>query len=334
MGREASRRASLNPTAWLVWTACAASAALLMRNPWYLICLAGVVLWIGWRLTGERPGRGTWILAGSLLLTSTLINVIFSRAGQTVLLDLSIPYLGGPYTLEALLFGLSAGFQVVTLLLVMGVFARALTSVDLLRRTPRGLYPLGVAATIGMSFAPHARQSFTDLREARELRGAPGGWREVPRLLAPMVFEALERAMEQAESLAVRGWGSAAPAGNHRWQVGLAWAAIGASVLLCAARPDRVEVAVVLLATAIVVRWAAFRGAPSPVRSRPEPWRLIDTLVVGLSLGAAVSLLLFAGRGLGSLAYYPYPLAYPPTVAAAPLIAIACLAGPGAANSR
>lgn len=334
MSSNPARRSALNPGAWLVWTACAATAALLMRNPWYLIGLAGIALWVGWRLTGERPGRGTLILATSLLLTSTLINVIFSRAGQTILLELTIPWVGGPYTLEAFLFGLSAGLQIVTLLLIMGVFSRAVTSVDLLRRTPRGLYPLGVAATIGMNFAPHARQAFLDLREARALRGGSGGWRQAPRLLSPMVFEALERAMEQAESLAARGWGSVAPTGNHRWQAGLAWAAIGASVLLCAARPERADLAAILLLTAAVVRWAAMKGNASPARFKPEPWRPIDSLVVGLSLGAIISLLLLASRGIGSLGYYPYPLAYLPPVAAGPVAALACLTTPALVAGR
>jgi len=328
---ETARFRRLNPSAWLVWTASAAGAVLLIRNPWYLIALGGVALVVARRLTGEPPGRGTLYLVGGIILTSTVINLLFSRAGDTVLLQLPIPWLGGPYTLEAMLFGLSAGIQVATLLLVMGVFARALTAADLLRRTPRGLYTVGVASTLGLSFAPHARQAFLDLREAQQLRGlSPGTWRETPRLLTPLVVVALERAMAQAEALAARGWADGAPSGHRRWEAALAWAAIGASVLLCAAAPDRAALAAVLATVAVGAHWVARRRGETLTRYRPDPWGARDTFVAGLAAGAISVVIVLASQNLGSLGYYPYPTAYLPSIAAGPLAAIGCLAAPAA----
>jgi len=319
----------LNPSTWLVWTASAAGAALLMRNPWYLMALAAVALVVAWRLTGEPPGRGTVYLVGGLVLTSTVVNLLFSRAGDTVLLHLPIAWLGGPYTLEAMLFGLSAGIQVATLLLVMGVFARALTAADLLRRTPRSLYTVGIASTLGLSFAPHARQAFLDLREAQQLRGlSPGTWREAPRLLTPLVVVALERAMAQAEALAARGWAGGAPTGHRRWEAALAWTAIGASVLLCAAAPDRAMLAAILAAVAVGVHWIGRRRSQTLTRYRPDPWRPGDTFVTGMAAGVIVAVAVLAGQGL--LVYYPYPTAYLPSIAVAPLLAVGCLAAPAA----
>lgn len=326
---RAGRLRKLNPSAWLVWTASAAGAALLMRNPWYLISLAVVALIVGWRLTGEPPGKGTLYLVGGIILTSTAINLLFSRAGDTVLLRLPLPWLGGPYTLEALLFGVSAGIQVATLLLVMGVFARALTAADLLRRTPRGLYTVGVASTLGLSFAPHARKSFLDLREAQELRGlAPGGWRDTPRLLTPLVIVALERATAQAEALAARGWAAAAPAGHRRWEAALAWTAIAASFLLCAASPDQAGLAATLAVIAVAAHWVARRRGETLTRYRPDPWRGRDSVVAGFAVAAILAIVFLARQDPGSLGYYPYPTAYLPTIAAAPLAEIACLAEP------
>jgi energy-coupling factor transport system permease protein len=291
--------------------------------------LAGVALFVGWRLTGERPGKSTFTLIAVLVLTSTLINLLFSRAGDTVLLELQLPLLGGPYTLEALLFGLAAGIQVATLLLVMAVFTRALTAADLLRRTPRSLYTVGVASTLGLSFAPHARQAFVDLREAQQLRGVTSsGWRQAPRLLVPLVVVALERATAQAEALAARGWAGAAPAGNRRWESALAWAAVGASVLLCAAAPDRAALAALLLAAAVGAHWLARRRVETLTRYRPDPWTGRDTIVTALAGAAIGVIVLLASQGLGALGYYPYPTAYLPPIAAAPLAAVACLAAP------
>jgi energy-coupling factor transport system permease protein len=306
-----------------------AGAALLMRNPWYLIALAGIALIVAWRLTGEPPGRGTFYLVGALILTSTVVNLLFSRAGDTVILQLPIPWLGGPYTLEALLFGVSAGIQVATLLLVMGVFARALTAADLLRRTPRGLYTVGVASTLGLSFAPHARQALFDLREAQQLRGlSAGGWRDSPRLLTPLVVVALERATAQAEALAARGWAVAAPSGHRRWEGALAWTAIAASFLLCAAAPDRAGLAAILAAVAVGAHWIARRRGETLTRYRPDPWHARDTFVAGFAVGAIAAIAVLASQDPASLGYYPYPTAYLPPLALEPLVAVACLAAP------
>ena len=318
-----------------MWTVCAAVAALLMRNPWYLMSLAAVALLVGWRHDGAAPGRGTVYLVAGLVLSSTLINLLFSRAGETVLLEFPIPWLGGPYTLEAMLFGLSAGVQVATLLLVMGVFSRALTAADLLRRTPPGLYQVGLASTLALSFAPHARQAFVDLREAQQLRGGSSlPWRETPRLLTSLVVVALERAVAQAEALAARGWASEAPSGNHRWEGTLAWLAIGASVLLCAANPERAMLALALLLLAAGAHWLAFRSREPLSRYRPEPWLAGDTFVAVAALAGAAALVLFATQDPGSLAYYPYPQAYPPPLVLAPLLAVGCLSAPALGGGR
>jgi energy-coupling factor transporter transmembrane protein EcfT len=322
-------RRRLNPSAWLAWTASAAAVALLIRNPWYLIALSAVALVVFWRLTGEPPGKSTFGLVGAIVLTSTIVNLLFSRAGDTILLRLPLPWIGGPYTLEAMLFGFSAGIQVATLLLVMRVFARALTAADLLRRTPRSLYTVGVASTLGLSFAPHARQAVVDLREAQQLRGLPPiGWRQAPRLLTPLVIVALERATAQAEALAARGWAGTAPAGPRRWEAALAWTALAASVLLCAAAPSQAGLAALLMTAAVGVHWIARRRGETMTRYRPDPWHGRDTLVAGLAAAALVAIVVLAGPGGVPLGYYPYPTAYLPPLALPPLAAIACLAAP------
>jgi energy-coupling factor transport system permease protein len=325
---SASVRHRLNPTTWIVWTSAGVLAALLIRNPWYLIALSAVALIVGWRATGEAPGRSTFLLVLGVVATSTVINFVFSRAGATVLFQAPLPYLGGPYTLEGLLFGLSAGIQVATLLLVMSVFAKVVTAADLLRRTPRGLYPIGVAAAIGINFAPQARQAYIDLREASRLRIRPNGWRQTPRILTPLVFEAVDRAMAQAESLAARGWASSDETAPRRWPVALAWTALGASILLCAAAPDRAVLAAALLGIALLVqRWLS-KSSSAPETHRVERWTSADTAVAGLAIGSITALILMSALNLGALVYYPYPTATLPGWEIGPLAAVAALLGP------
>src|SRR3972149_5317783 len=107
--------------------------------------------------------------------------------GEPALLPLPIPWIGGPYTLEALLFGASAGVQIASLLQVMVVFGEVIQPSDLLRRMPPGLHPAGVAASIGLTFAPQVRRAFASIRQASELRGRrPGGWGGGPSVRPPL----------------------------------------------------------------------------------------------------------------------------------------------------
>ncbi len=322
----------LNPASWILWSGCAAGAGLLTRNPWYLLGLAGIALLVGWRRSRRPPGRTALILAAGIVVSSTVLNLFFSRAGDTVLIHLPMGWFGGPYTLEGLAFGVSAGLQVATVLLVMGVFSQAVTAADLLRRTPRGLYPVGVAATLGLTFAPHARRSLTDLREARALRGLPPpSWREAPYLLAPMVVMSLERAIGQAEALAVRGWSR--QSASARGRSGLAWAAIGAAVLLCAASPERAGLAILLLVLAVAAHWISVARRDQAFRTPVDRWSGRDTVVTSLALGSLLSLLAMESLSPGSLGYYPYPVAIWPSLAGAPLAAISLLAAPALAGS-
>ncbi|MGH2627536.1 MAG: hypothetical protein ACRDHY_12905, partial [Anaerolineales bacterium] len=141
-----------HPVAWMAWGACAAAAALLLRHPIYLavIGLAGAA--VVTRARGAAPGWGEARLAGVVIVFPSLLNAFLSRSGTTVLLDLDRGWLGGPYTLEGLLFGLTAGVQLAALLAVMAALQRTVEPTDVLRRMPASLYPVGVSAAVGLSF--------------------------------------------------------------------------------------------------------------------------------------------------------------------------------------
>jgi hypothetical protein len=147
-------------------------------------------------------------------------------------------------------------------------------------------------------------------------------------LLTPLVIVALERATAQAEALAARGWAGGAPTGHRRWEAALAWSAIGASVLLCAAAPDRAVLAAALAFVAVGAHWIGRRRDETLSRYRPDQWHGRDTLVTGFALGSLFAVAVLAAQGL--LGYYPYPTAYLPPLAAAPLVAVGFLAAPAA----
>ena len=316
-----------HPSAWLAWTAGAASAALLIRNPWYLLILGGAAIAVRWRVTRRPPSLSTFVLLATLIVTSTLVNVLFSRAGETVLLQLPIGWLGGPYTLEAALFGVSAGLQISAVLLVMLVFGSVVTPADLLRRTPPGLYPIGVTSMLALTFAPLARRSYQELTEARRLRGwARRGVPEARASVEPLVILSLERAVAQAEALVARGWSPGTPGGGRRALALAAWVALATGLGLWAVLPDQAGFGLGLIALALLVLAIGVRKIGA--RYRPEKWTWPDRALFLLSAAAMVVLLVLMTRSPGLLTYYPYPRVSLPGLHPAPLVVLALLTAP------
>ena len=267
----------MHPVAWMVWTACALLSGLLLRNPWYLGMLGMVALTVRWRGASDRPGPWLLRLVGGFILFSTALNFALSRAGATVLLRFPLAWIGGPYTLEALLFGVSSGVQISSVLLVMVVFSAQVSPQDLLRRIPRPLFPVGVTASVALSFAPRARRAFHALREAQEVRGHRfRGLRDMPRLVTPLVLLSLENATALAEGLVVRGWSRGGQRGWRRWSSALGWLGLAVGVVLWAVAPGRAGLAAACAALGAATLFLTLRHPGGPPRFRPETWKTVD----------------------------------------------------------
>jgi energy-coupling factor transport system permease protein len=313
----------------MIWVAGAAVPAVLTRNPWYLGLIGIAALLVQSAVRGRPPGRGWLGVIASLLFFPSAINLLLSRVGETVLLRLPIPWIGGPYTLEALLFGAAAGVQIAALLQVMGVFGEVVRPPDLLRRMPSEIYPAGLAASIALTFAPQVRRAFTAIREASELRGhRPKGLRDLPSLVSPLVVLSLENALAVAEGMVARGWGNVQARGIRRLGAAMGWLALGAGIALGVVLPERAESAAVLVLSGAATAWLTTRRANGRHRYRPEVWTRRDTLVSGLALGVLSFFLLLSLTAPLLLTYYPYPRAIWPSFHPAVGAAIALLCAP------
>lgn len=199
---------SLNPVAWCAWAAAALAVAFVDRNPYLQLVLLMVILnvWLPYR--GGLPG-GFWKLGALLAVTPIVFSVALSRFGQHVLVRLpDIPILGGVWTLEALVFGASTGVALLLIVAVFGVVQTTVRSADLVSRLPPYLYRAGTIFVLAVAFAPQTVAAIRSISEARRLRGQRSGWRAAPALLVPLLLTTLERAMQYAESLDARGYGS------------------------------------------------------------------------------------------------------------------------------
>ncbi len=213
-----------HPAAWWLWGLGLATAASRTTNPVVLLLVIAVcVLVVSERRDPATPNPlaaflaiGAAIVAFRLVMTVLLGNGIH---GDTVLFTLPrIPLpewaasvrLGGPVSLEGLLFAAYDAVRLAAILACLGA-ANALASPRrLLRYLPATLYDVGTAIVVGLTFAPQLLADARSVRSARALRGHDGrGVRELARLAVPVLETAFERSLHLAASMESRGYGRA-----------------------------------------------------------------------------------------------------------------------------
>lgn len=313
----------------MIWSACGTLVALLIRNPWYLLMLSVIAFLIKWKATRQRPGGWMLRVYIGFIVFPALMNLLFSRVGDTVLLQLPIKWIGGPYTLEALLFGVAAGIQIATLLTIMMVFSDLVTPQDLLRRTPTVLLPAGVTAAIGLSFIPRAQRAFSALREAQQIRGYKiKGIADIPRLVTPLVILSLEQSISVSESLVSRGWSKVAHDGWKRWLVILGLVSLASGMAMLVLSSNRLRLPVGFLTLGLLMIGVGLRSGDRVHRYRPEHWQSRDSIIAGLSIGICAAILFLSLTSPAMLTFYPYPSISAPDFKTPIALAIGLLSSP------
>jgi energy-coupling factor transport system permease protein len=197
-----------HPLAWCAWATAALAAAFIDRNPFLQALLLLIVINVYLPYRGQRRMR-TWKIGLALAIIPILFSVTLSRFGTHVLFTLPpIPIIGGPWTLDAAVFGASTGAALLLTVAIFAVLQTTVRSADLIAILPRPFYRAGTTVALALAFAPKTVASLQAVREARQLRGQRAGWRSAPQLLLPLLLTTLERALQYGESLDARGFGS------------------------------------------------------------------------------------------------------------------------------
>ncbi len=323
--------------AWLVWLLAGALLAITAGNPLYLILLliiSRLVQYACAPLASTEWRLPFWRIAVMILLFSTLFNFLTAHFGQTVLYTLPAgwPLLGGPLTLEAAVYGFINGLRLVTMLSFFLAFNTIVPVSDLAGLTPRALHELGLVMLIAITYIPETIRQFKRIRDAQAIRGHQlNGLRAWRPVLIPLLIAGLERALNLAETMVARGYGSTDHVGMPR----RVRAMLLAGLLLILAGGLRlawrgVDGWLLLIAGALVVAWA-YRNLSRKVartRYRPRRWTAGDTLVVLGALLALLPLLPWFGLEPDGLAYTPYPRLSPPPFALLAGVTLLGLAAP------
>lgn len=317
----------LHPVTWVAWTAAAAAATMLTRNPMYIGLVLGIVA-IQYLLASlGRPEASGWQalvrIALALALLIVPFNALGSHAGRHVLFWLppGWPVIGGPITLEAVIWGACGALILVTLIVLFATFNLQMGRAQMLRLTPAFVYEAGLIISIALAFVPQLVLSAHEIREAQLVRGhRMRRIRDLPPFLVSLLTTSLERSFQLAESLEARGFGNvreARPQSELLLKVltlfGLAGTLSGffALTYLNSLRAAGTAIALLSVALLLGVFWAQGRRLRR-TRYRHERWTWQDSIV--LSCAAVVVLALILARAGDStvLLYDPYYSLLPP----------------------
>jgi len=204
-GRSPLHRAS--PGAAVAYLGGLAIVGFIYSSPLVLVAAGLATALAGYAAGAGRAVRASLRLALPLLVFMILVNVLVSHRGETILVrGWDMPVLGNTdITLESLAAGAVIGLRVVAIVLVFAVYS-ACVDPD---RVLRALRPLArrSAMTAGLvtRMAPLAAADSARLREAAALRG-PGAEQVGRAALARRLVEgSLDRAVDVAATLELRG---------------------------------------------------------------------------------------------------------------------------------
>lgn len=337
---------TFHPLAWTAWLAAAALPALSTRNPLYL-SLVLLAVRITYMALGRRnPTARSWgafVRLGAIMwLISIPFVVLLSHGGSIVLFRIprAIPIIGGPVTLEALLYSFTGGLAIIALLLIFATYNVAVDQGRLLRLTPGFLYQAGIVTGIAVAFVPQMVATWQSIREAQQVRGHKvRGLRDLLPLLLPLLVTGLERAMNLAESMEARGFGGqiivASPRQRLAHQLALlgGLALVGLGLAINGFWPELRLVGSLQLAGGVALMlwsfWDVSRRSKR-TRYRRWPWTRLDRIVAAIGATGALAWIAVMIARPGWLHYYPYsPYSPWPSFNALVGLILLLLAAPG-----
>lgn len=205
------------------WCAAVAFAALVAEHPLVLAALALVItLGAVGACVGREVGRAMlWMLPWAAVIA--LINMLVVRDGLTVLARLGeVPPFGQvDLTLEALVYGGTFGLRLLLVSAAFAVFTVAVDPDDLLRLLRRASLRSALAAALATRLVPVLAADARRISDARRCRADGGGEGAAARVavLRAVATRSLDRALDVAATLEVRGYATAAAA-PRRWRRG------------------------------------------------------------------------------------------------------------------
>jgi energy-coupling factor transport system permease protein len=213
--RRASPLHATRAAAGAAYCVALALVALVFEHPLVLAAVAvaalGAAAGAGVGREVARTARYTLPLA----VLVALVNALVVRDGLTVFARLGevAPFGRIDLTVEALVFGLVLGVRVIGIVLCCALFTAAVDPDEVLRLFRRVSFRSALTAALATRLVPVLARDARRMADARACRPRPG-----PRVavLRAVATSALDRALDVAATLEVRGYGAAGAARPER----------------------------------------------------------------------------------------------------------------------
>jgi energy-coupling factor transport system permease protein len=262
-----------------LWAGALVLAALLLFHPLVLVALLAAVLCAGWGAGVGRTLARSMRRGAIVWLPIVLVNVLVSREGLTVFARLGNlgPFGQGDLTVEAVVYGAVIALKVMLLILITTLASLTVDPDEMLRILRRLSFRSALTASLATRMIPVLAADAQRLAEAQRTRteGAPRGARGRVALLGAVIGGSLDRAMDVAATLEVRGFAAArrAPRSPRPW--------------------SRHDVAFLLSAAAVLALAILGRvGGVASFNAYPEIHAPVSAGTVALCLGLLAAVLL------------------------------------------
>lgn len=207
-----------SPGAAVAYLGSFAAVAFLCSSP-IVLAAVGAALVVAGRLAGARDAVRAALLMGAVLAVPiVVVNALVANRGETVLARLGEWPLLGPVDVaaEAIAEGALLGLRAAVVIVAFAVYS-ACVDPD---RVLRALRPLAarsaLTATLVSRLVPVAAADAARLREAALLRGPAAAPLGRASLLRRLLAGSLDRAVDVAATLELRGYGLAVPLARRR----------------------------------------------------------------------------------------------------------------------
>ena len=253
---------TLNARAWAAWAAAALVVVLTSTNPVYraLVLLVALNILVAMRRADAalRPLLTAVAVGGAL---AVVLNALLSHTGDHALATIpgGIPGIGGPVTVEALIYGVDVGIGIAAAVLSVATLSRVLHPHDLIDAFPHALQRTAALTGAAINIVPGVARNAVAISEAQRMRGGSGTrLRDWHAVAAPVVLSALDDSLQLAEAMDARGFGS----GPRTRYTTSGWSASAVLVGVCSAAA--IAVTVVARATGSMPDWYPFPVATVP----------------------------------------------------------------------
>lgn len=311
-GRAGAR---LHAFAWWGWAICAMVVMMCSYNPLLIVTAVTAVIFVVLQCRSTDPWANSlkaylWaavIVLAIRLFFQLLVGGTFDT-GQVLIRLPEVPLpdwmagirLGGDLTLDGLLFTLYDAGRLAGLLICVGAANALANPKRALKSVPAAFHQISTAIVIGLTLLPQLIESGRRISRARQLRGTPTkSLRGMVSLFIPVLADGVDRSMSLAASMESRGYGATKAGVDEHGKTMQSTTLIAAALSLTFGTFALLSVpnawpAALLIVLGFVLGGIGLQAAGrrlAVTRFDADPWRLIETAVVGCGIAAMVLVL-------------------------------------------